>query len=224
VRAALLGGGPASPELRRRARERGWPILATYGLTEACSQVATQRLDGAAADDESSGRPLPGMELRIRSGVLEVRGATLLSGYHPAAEPPLGDDGWHATRDRARIDAEGRLHILGRHDAAILSGGETVQPEEVERVLEYCSGVARACVFGVPHAVRGEIVAAAVEPRPGARIDPAALAAEWSTHLAPFRRPRRLAVLAALPLTATGKLDRRGARERAETALRPVPR
>lgn len=224
VRAALLGGGPTSPALRRRARERGWPILATYGLTEACSQVATQSPDDPDPDDESCGRPLPGVEVRVHGGVLEVRGPTLLSGYHPPAGPPTDAGGWHATRDRARLDEAGRLHVLGRHDGAILSGGETVQPEEVERVLETLPGVARAFVFGVADALRGEVVAAALEARADATLDPGELALGWSERLAAFRRPRRLALLDALPLTPTGKLDRRRARERAVPALRPVPR
>ena len=224
VRAALLGGGPASPELRRRARERGWPILASYGLTEACSQVATQSPHEPEPDDQSCGRPLPAIELRIREGALELRGPVLLSGYHPPEERPLDADGWHATRDRAHLDAAGRLHVLGRCDGAILSGGETIQPEEVERILEACSGVARACVFGIPDALRGEIVAAALEARPGAVLDPESLAREWSRNLARFRRPRRLALLPELPSTPSGKLDRRLVRERAAAALRPVPR
>jgi len=224
VRAALLGGGPAAPELRRRARERGWPILATYGLTEACSQVATQSPDDAEPDDESCGRALPGIELRIRDAGLEVRGPVLLSGYHPPAESPATSDGWHPTRDRAEIDATGRLRVLGRSDGAILSGGETVQPEEVEQALETCTGVARACVFGLPDPLRGEVLGAAVAPRPGCVLDAASLAREWSSRLAPFRRPRYLAILAALPSTPSGKLDRRRTREAAEATLRPVPR
>jgi O-succinylbenzoic acid--CoA ligase len=224
VRAAILGGGPAAPALRRRARERGWPILASYGLTEACSQVATQSPAEGGGDDESCGRPLQGIELRIRDGALEVRGPVLMSGYYPPGASPLTSDGWHPTRDRARLDAAGRLRILGRSDAAILCGGETIQPEEVEGVLEACTGVARACVFGLPDPLRGEVVAAAVVARPGSVLEPGSLAREWSSRLAPYRRPRQLAILAELPATPTGKLDRRRAREAAEPALQPIPR
>ncbi|MGA9525008.1 MAG: AMP-binding protein, partial [Myxococcaceae bacterium] len=116
LRAILVGGGPMSPELLGRARARGFPVLQTYGLTEACSQVCTERMD--AADGTSSGEPLEGSSLRIvdaagrevpagEIGEIEVRGPTVMRGYFedPEATAEALRDGWLRTRDLGSVDA-----------------------------------------------------------------------------------------------------------------------
>ncbi len=206
LRAALLGGAPTPAALRVRARERGLRVLSSYGLTEACSQVTTEREPG-----DSSGPPLPGIEVRIREGRIQVRGPTLLSGYVDGGSP-VAADGWLTTSDLGRFDASGNLHVLGRADDVIVSGGENVHPLEVEAVLEADPLVREACVFGIEDATWGQRVAAALVLAPGADPDAIVMRAE----LAPFKRPRQLFVLDALAHTDSGKLDRRGTARRAQ--------
>ena len=139
----------APEKLLRDAVERGIPAITTYGLTEACSQVTTQRL--TELSEPGAGRPLAGVELRVVDGEIQVRGSTLMTAYHPAElhPDPRISGGWLPTGDLGFIDTAGRLHVLGRKDDVIVTGGEKVHPAEVEAVLERCPGVSACSVFGV---------------------------------------------------------------------------
>ncbi len=224
VRAILLGGAAASPALLTRAADRGWPVLTTYGLTEACSQVTTQDYGTVNRGQLGSGRPLAGTEIRIaEDDEIQVRGPTLLTGYageDGALEEPFVDDDWFPTGDRGRLDADGNLHVLGRRTDRIVTGGENVDPLEVERALERMPGVKQATVFGVADDEWGAVVCAAVVPGQG--FDREAVAAALRRDLAPFKRPRRLAVLDALPTNANGKVDRTAAARAATPRLEPL--
>jgi len=206
LRLVLLGGAAAPPRLLGRARARGVPVVTTYGLTEACSQVATQ-IPGQ--ENPGVGPPLPGTRVRIVDDQIEIDGPALFDGY--LGEPPRRP-GWFSTGDFGRLDAEGNLHVLGRRADLIVTGGENVYPAEVEAHLD-ARGVA-ACVFGMPDETWGEIVACALTaPLPAGALD----------GLAPFKRPRRAAVIDAIPLTATGKPDRAAARALAQrVGLLPI--
>ncbi len=208
LRAVLVGGAAASPALLERARRAGYPVLPTYGLSEAAGQVATARRD-EVPDGAAVGPPLPFVQLRFVAGEICVRSPSLLSGYFPAGAAPLDADGYLPTGDLGHLDARGHLVVTGRRREILVSGGENVAPLEVERALESCPGVAAALVFGLADEIWGERVCAAIVPAAG--FDRAALAAFVRTHLAPHARPRALALVAALPLTTAGKLDRRGA-------------
>jgi O-succinylbenzoic acid--CoA ligase len=221
LRAILLGGAASSSALLATAAERGFPVLATYGLTEACSQVATQVAGTRPGPEQGCGPPLAGVRVRIEDGEIQIAGPTLMTGYLAGGAPPLCplvDGEWFATGDLGRFDDAGRLHVQGRRKELIITGGENVHPLEVERALEACTAVAAACAFGVPDAVWGEVLAAAVVAR-DPHIDDAALRAIVLDHaeraLAPHRRPRRIARLPALVTTEAGKLDRRATADRA---------
>ena len=207
LRAVLVGGAAASPALLERARRAGWPVLPTYGLSEAAGQVATAR-PGEIPDGAAVGPPLPGVALRFSAGEICVRSPSLLSGYFPEGAPPLDESGYLPTGDLGHLDERGHLVVTGRRREILVSGGENVAPLEVERALEACPGVGAAIVFGLADETWGERVCAAVVPAAG--FDRAALARHCRAHLAPHARPRALAVVPALPLTPGGKLDRRG--------------
>lgn len=215
VRAILLGGAPASADLLERAFDRGWPVLTTYGMSETCSQVTTQPYGTVNRGGAGAGRPLPGVQVRLVDEEIQVRGPMLFSGYFPGALPEaLLPDGWFPTGDRGRFDDDGNLHVTGRHDDLIVSGGENVDPLEIEEALRACPGVDDACVFGLPDPEWGARVCAAVVAEPGASVDPAELDAELRERLAGFKRPRDYALVDELPRNALGKLDRRAAAER----------
>jgi O-succinylbenzoic acid--CoA ligase len=123
VRAILTGGAAASRRLLGAAATRGWPILTSYGLTEACSQVATQRPGTPHDAQRGVGVPLPGIGVRIDAGVIHIDGPTLASGYIGAGVDETIDRGrGFRTRDLGRIDSAGELHVLGRVDDVIISG------------------------------------------------------------------------------------------------------
>lgn len=219
LRAVLLGGAAASPKLLKRAAARRLPISVTYGLTEACSQVTTTRYARRGdPSDQGSGEPLPGVEVRIVDGRIQVRGATLMAGYWN--EAPLPPDAWFDTGDLGEIDAKGCLHVHARRADLIVTGGENVYPAEVENALEFYPGIAAAGVFGVPDEAWGHTVAAALVAE---NIPPSdsALIEFIGARLAPHKRPRRICFVPALPQTAAGKLDR-GALAQFAPALRPL--
>jgi O-succinylbenzoic acid--CoA ligase len=221
LRAMLIGGAATPPGLLARAADRGWPVLTTYGLTEACSQVATQRYGTVQRGELGCGRPVAGMEVRVREGAIEVRGDGLMDGYLGSqTDSPCTADGWLRTGDLGDLDAAGNLHVRGRRDDVLVSGGENVHPLEVEQALEEHPAIRAACVFGVADDDWGEVVAAAL-----AAADPPAdreLLAFLEPRLASFQRPRRIAYLDELPLLPSGKPDRALAIRRAMPLLRSL--
>ncbi|MFO1313952.1 MAG: AMP-binding protein [Burkholderiales bacterium] len=219
LRGILIGGAAAPRALLARAAARGLPVMPTYGLTEACSQVTTVAYaQGRPTIDAGSGPALPGAELRVVDGQIEVRGPMLMSGYW--GEPPLPADGWFATGDLGEIDAHGNLHVLARRSDLIVTGGENVYPAEVEQALEALPGIAAAGVFGVPDEHWGQMVAAALVTDRAVPED--TLFAHVDACLAPHKRPRRVCFVKKLPRTPGGKLDRRALAALAPV-LRPLP-
>lgn len=215
----LLGGAAAGPGLLRRAREAGWPVRATYGLTEATSQVATA--EAAPGEDDPPLRPLPGVEVRIardgrdlgpgEAGEILVCGATVMIGYahDDAASRAALCDGWLCTGDIGVVDADGGLRVLDRRDDLVVTGGENVYPAQVEAVLLDHPGVAEAGVAGVPDRDLGARVTAWVVRREGSDVAPADLDAFCRVRLAGYQCPREYRFVEALPRNAAGKLLRR---------------
>jgi len=205
LRAVLVGGGPTPEALLARARAAGLPVCRTYGLTEASSQVATQRPGEA---DETCGEPLPGVLVRIDApdaggaGEVLVRGPTVMRGYD--GEPPLAPGEWLRTGDIGRLDAAGRLSILDRRTDLIVTGGENVSPARVEAALEAHPAVAEACVVGRPDPSWGQRVVAVVRLRDGASLSDADLEAHCRDRLARYEVPHEIVRVAA-PLPRTGK-------------------
>lgn len=185
---ALVGGAPVPPALLVRAAEQGVGAIETYGLTEACSQVAT------------NGTPLFCTRVSLTGeGEIVVCGPTVA----PSAGPRLH------TGDLGAWTADGRLVVTGRRTDTIVTGGENVSPVEVEQVLESHPAVAEALVHGRPDPEWGEAVTARVVLAPGASASAEVLLAFCRKNLAPFQVPKGLSFVASLPRTPSGKLLRR---------------
>jgi O-succinylbenzoic acid--CoA ligase len=221
LRAVLLGGAPISKALREEAARRGIPVLSTYGCTEACSQIATQSLEQSG--QPGSGRPLDGIEVRLESDEIQVRGDVLMDGYldEEPNDDPRTPDGWLRTGDLGRFRPDGQLEVLGRVDDLIITGGENVSPAEVEEFLCTVPGVTEACVFGLAHHEWGEEVVAALVTE-AEEFDRAVLRARLRSGLAPQKRPKRVSMLDALPLNRSGKVDRAQTSARSQRALEPI--
>jgi O-succinylbenzoic acid--CoA ligase len=212
LRAVLLGGAHAPRRLVQRARDAGWPILTTYGLSEAGSQICTQPLTdlnvGTVADD--AGIPLPGVDVRIESGVICMRGAALFDGYLAESASPFDADGWFRTSDLGTMTDQGRLVPLGRCDDCIVTGGEKVSVLEIESTLLELQWIRAAAIAALADPTWGQVIAAAVVLDPSADVvaTMARTEAALVARLAPHKRPRRWLALEQLPLLASGKLDR----------------
>ncbi|GAA1477957.1 o-succinylbenzoate--CoA ligase [Nocardioides aestuarii] len=200
--AVLLGGGPVDPALRSRAADLGVTVVATYGMAETCGGCVYDgfALDGVAVAIGAGGR--------VRLG-----GPTLFAGYD--GDPALTDevlvDGWFLTSDAGRLDEDGRLHVLGRLDDVVVSGGVNVPTPEVAARLREHPDVADAACVGVPDDEWGNRVVAFVV----GGLDLGA-ARDWVSAVHPRSwAPRELHVVEDLPLLANGKLDRLALQERA---------
>jgi o-succinylbenzoate---CoA ligase len=218
LRAVLIGGAGCSPQLAERAHAAGLPLLTSYGLTETGSQVVTRRYgeryqplptkDGIV----SSGHPLPGVELRVVDGAIALRGPSLLTRYVAAPQPAIDGDGWLVTNDHGELGKDDELYVRGRNDDVIVTGGENVDPLEVEAAIAALPTVRAVCVFDTPSESFGQVVTALVVTSDPALADPATLSGLLGERLARHQRPRRVLVVDALPLTSSGKVDRRACR------------
>lgn len=216
LRCVLVGGGPVPQALVTRALELGVPVVPTYGLTEAASQVATAAIGDPRFGPRSCGRPLRGTRVKLERadasgrGEILVSGPTVMAGYfrQPEANAAALREGWLHTGDIGHLDADGLLHIDDRRTDLIVSGGENVYPAEVEAVLLAHPAVAEAAVYAVADPEWGQRVAAAVVLRSGANPGASELRAWCAARLAHFKIPTTIEFTSALPRTAAGKLKR----------------
>jgi acyl-CoA synthetase (AMP-forming)/AMP-acid ligase II len=222
LRHAFIGAASIPEVLVRRMRdELGIPaILSAYALTEnhaICT--ATSPGDDPETVVTTVGRPLPEIEVRLvddggndvapgGEGEILIGGPYAMSGYYdePEATAAVIVDGWVRTGDVGRFDERGCLRITDRKKDLFIVGGFNVAPAEVEKVLATCDGVGQVAVIGVPDVYFGEVGMAFVVPRPGANVGPDDVIAYAREHLANFKVPRRVEIVEALPLNATGKV------------------
>ncbi|CAM5251740.1 class I adenylate-forming enzyme family protein [Streptomyces aurantiogriseus] len=217
LRWILSGGSPAQSATREQFRARGIGVVNSYGLTETSAGVTYSAPTESAT---SAGAPAPHVELVVvdgtgspaptgTAGEIWVRGPSVASAYRSAGGPlPVADaEGWFHTGDRGRFDAEGRLEVVGRLKDTIITGGENVDPAEVENALADFPGVVEVAVSGAPDPVYGEVVTAFLVTASGTpTLDD--VRGHLDGRLARHKWPRRLCVVPALPRGATGKLQR----------------
>jgi malonyl-CoA/methylmalonyl-CoA synthetase len=211
-----VSGSAALPADQHAAFERacGQRILERYGMTETVMLVSNP-VDGERRPG-TVGLPLPGVEVRLAGdpAQIEVRGPNVFAGYweRPDANAEaFTADGWFRTGDLGAIDPDGYLRITGRAKELIISGGYNVYPREVEDALRAHPGIADAAVVGTPSPEWGEIVTAYLEgPAPP---DLAALRGFLADRLAPYKRPRLVHAVGALPRNALGKVQKHRLRD-----------
>ena len=205
---------------RRMERTFQAPVLSAYGMTETTHQAASQPLRGPVKPG-SVGRAT-GVDLRVADqdgrmcpagtvGEVWVHGPTVARCYlaNPADTARDFAGGWFRTGDLGSVDEDGYLFITGRIKNIINRGGEKISPEHVEAVLAGCNGVTEAAVFAIPDATYGEGVGAVVVVSENENIGPETILQDCRSKLSPFEMPERLEVVAALPHTAKGAIDRR---------------
>ncbi len=157
-KAILVGGAALPTDLRKQVSALGLPVLTTYCLTESASQMTT------SSNPEHSGYILPHRELKISAdGEILIRGPVLFRGYRQddQIDPARDEDGWFHTGDLGSLD-DGALSVLGRKDNMFISGGENIQPEEIEAILLSIPGVEEAVVVPVADVEYGQRPAAFV--------------------------------------------------------------
>ncbi|MFF3754749.1 AMP-binding protein [Streptomyces sp. NPDC002018] len=208
----------------QRALERtfGAPLLSAYGMTETTHQTTSEPLPDRGPLKQGSVGRTTGVALRVvdrnghtcpigTRGEVWVQGPTVARGYlaDPAGTAEGFADGWFRTGDLGSLDEDGYLYLTGHIKNLINRGGEKISPEHVEDVLAGCPGVAEAAVFPVPDAHYGQRVGAVVVIREGEIMYPGQILRYCRDRLSAVEVPDRLEIVAALPHTAKGGLDRR---------------
>ncbi|GGI82059.1 2-succinylbenzoate-CoA ligase [Shewanella gelidii] len=192
VQYLLLGGGAISPTSIHALKGFSLHAFCSYGMTEMASQITTS----VANADGLSGQLLPGRQLRIQQGHIQVAGDCLCLGYvNPANKDrpwqlPLTVDGWFDTKDIG-VWKNGHLQVVGRADNMFVCGGENIHPEEIEQALKQLPHIADAIVFAEPDERFGHLPAAIIKIYPEqAALSKHELEAYLLQHIARFKRPR----------------------------------
>ena len=222
LRAFVSAGAPIPRALVAKARQTlGAAIVSAWGMSENGAVTTTRLDDGEEKATTTDGGPLPGMELRIlgadgavlpagQEGQLQVRGCSNFIGYLKRPElNPNDPDGWFDTGDLARMDADGYIRIAGRSKDIIIRGGENIPVVEVEGLLFRHPAVAEVAIVGIPDARLGERACAFVRLREGASLSLAEVTAYLEgQRMARQYMPERLEILAELPRTPSGKIQK----------------
>lgn len=188
----LVGGAPAPKSLLEKAMDAGLPIYPTYGLTEMASQVTTAQKYSTNEQRLTAGRPLRFHEIAITDeGEIHVRGKTLFQGFVEGESllPGTDGEGWYHTGDLGSLDDQGYLTVLGRKDNQFISGGENIQPEEIERVLAAEEDIQQALVVPVPDKKFGQRPCAFVLPSNPKKAFPSGLPERLKDRLPKFKIP-----------------------------------
>lgn len=222
LRRVMIGGSSCPDSLIRRMETRlGATVQTSWGMTELSPLgVISPPTDqpGAAV---GAGRPPLGLDLRLvdetgkalpeqrnQVGRLRVRGHSVTRQYYGASEPALDSDGWFDTGDLALIDDDGALHLAGRTKDLIKSGGEWINPVEIEEIVGAEPGVGLVAVIGRSHPRWGERPVMVVEPAQGQAVDATRLRGSLKGRVADWWMPDEIIPVETMPLAATGKIDK----------------
>lgn len=220
LKRVMVGGAPMSRALMERIEARGVEVQTTWGMTEL-SPLGTATPPGAKLrDPRTSGRPAPGVDLRLTDadgkvlakqrgveGHLWVKGSAVVDRYLGQDEPATVN-GWFDTGDLARIDEDGHLQITGRSKDLIKSGGEWINPAAIEAIISALQCVSQAAVIGKEDPKWGERPLLLVELREGVDPSDEELLAALKGKVANWWIPSEIVRLPQMPLAPTGKIDK----------------
>ena len=200
----------------------GVPVIEAYGMTEAAHQMASNALPPRPRKAGTVG-PAAGPEMRVAdargdtvpsgaTGEIVIRGPNVMRSYenNPQANADAFYGDWFRTGDQGTMDEDGYITITGRLKEIINRGGEKVSPREVDEILMEHPAVHQCVTFGMPHDMLGEEVAAAIVLKQGAEASDRELREFARAKLADFKVPKKILILAEIPVGATGKLQRIG--------------
>ena len=219
LRSVMVGGAPMNAALMKRIEERGICVQTTWGMTEL-SPLGTASPPGDERSPEMAGRPAVGIDLlltdhtgeplleqRGQEGRLWVRGTSVVERYFGQTGSATRN-GWFDTGDLAMVNEAGQLLITGRSKDLIKSGGEWINPSEIEALVSALPEVTLAAVIGRSHPKWGERPVLLVEIREGACLTDEALLATLKGKVPPWWMPDAVIRLGQIPLAATGKIDK----------------
>ncbi len=219
----LLIGGSKCPEalLRRMEQRLGARVQTSWGMTELSPLGTIAAPDALGDANKASGRPPLGLDLKLTDaqgvrleqqhgveGHLWVKGASVIERYYQSDKSALDDEGFFNTGDLAIIDEAGNLTINGRTKDLIKSGGEWINPAEIEEIVGQHPAVGQVAVVGRPDEKWGERPVLVVEPRPGESLDANTLLGLLHGKVASWWIPDQVDQVDSMPLASTGKIDK----------------
>src|SRR5436853_89009 len=238
MRVGTAGSAPPMATIQGAQEKFGWNVIQIYGLTETSPFLTVSKVKPSMDDwpdqeklrfQTKTGYPMIGVDVRVvddsgidvkpdsgEVGEVIARANVVMSGYwrQPKATEAVIVDGWFHSGDMAMLDSEGFFEVCERKKDLIISGGENIASIEVEGFLYKHSSVLEAAVVAAPDERWGEAPYAIVVLKPGAAVSEADLIAFCREHLAHYKCPKQIEFIAALPRTATGKIQKNLLRER----------
>lgn len=226
----MAAAAPVPVAMLERWMAAGARIVQGYGQTEATGGATFLEYGMARQKIGSAGLAFPLTEVQLRDvesgrvvaeagvrGQIWIRGSNVTRGYwqlEDETRDAFDAEGWLASGDVGEYDADGYLYVVDRLKDMIISGGVNIYPAEIEKVLMRHANIAAVAVFGLPDERWGESIAAAVVSRDGAPVPLAEIEALCRGALAGYKCPRRVEMIDALPLNASGKVLKRVLRDR----------
>jgi fatty-acyl-CoA synthase len=222
LKRVLIGGANCPDALIRRMETRlGAKVQTSWGMTELSPIGTLSPPDAASTETRASGRPAVGLDMKLTDaegvdlreqrgvvGHLKVKGASVIERYFKDAASALDEQGYFDTGDLASIDATGNITICGRSKDLIKSGGEWINPVEIEEIVGKHPAVGLAAVIGRFDHKWGERPVLIVEPRQGEALDAKELLELLRGKIASWWVPAEIVIVEAMPLAATGKIDK----------------
>lgn len=222
-KAILLGGGPIETELVKECRNKGIPLVPSYGMTETCAQIAANPIlkpSGTYGPLKSVGTIFEPNEIRIRdeneevvsintTGEIWIKGPQVFDGYLNMDNNDFFDkDGWFRTGDFGYFNANNQLFIDSRRSDRIVTGGENVSPFEIESKLKELTDIKEAAVFGISDEEWGQKVVAALVTKNGEPINSTSIKEYLRKEVADYKIPKEIIQVNKLPKTRTDKIIR----------------
>lgn len=218
----LIGGSSCPDALIQSIQERlGVRVQTSWGMTELSPLGTISAPTVPATPSTASGRPPMGLDIKLTDagggmldrqrgevGHLKVKGFAVVDRYYKSETEILDEDGYFDTGDLASIDDEGNLAICGRAKDLIKSGGEWINPAEIEDIIGRHPAISQVAVIGRADEKWGERPILVVELRPGDRVDPSALIESLRGKVADWWIPDHVEQVSSMPLAATGKIDK----------------
>ncbi len=219
--AVMLGGGPTWSALADEAAAKRIPVAMSYGMTETAAMVCSQVPEDFAKGARDVGRPLPHAKITVLdeatkkicgvgvAGQIEIQADSVMRGYFPHLR-------WHGpilTEDLGELTESGALRVMGRRDAAIISGGKKIWPETVEAALHATGQFRDVVVIGMPDVEWGQVVVACYPASEGATVDEAMVKHLIGNSLPAYQHPKRYVAVATWPRNEQGKVSRVKLRE-----------
>ena len=220
LRLALIGGGPSDDELVINALNLGWPFIKIYGSTETCSMISGLSDEKLREKPSSGGRALANVEIKILNdskeeaklleiGEIAVKSKSIAKGYLKNSElwNEKIHDGYYLTGDWGYIDADGYLFVVSRRTDLIISGGENIDPAEIEKTIITHPAVSEVTVFPVHDKEWGQTPIAAIKVKNNEKLNEKEMKDYLGNHLSSYKLPKRIFFINELPKTDLGKID-----------------